>query len=97
MADTQNAVYGQAYSQNIMQLAQQKYSKLASCVYMKPNVKGKTIYIPEYIDYTLPATEKQFIGYFPCGTFITISNDMVFVLDDSSTVTLTNAKIDLNS
>jgi hypothetical protein len=44
MADTQNIIYGQAYSQNIMQLAQQKYSKLASCVYMKPNVKGKTFF-----------------------------------------------------
>ena len=44
MADTQNIVYGQAYSQNIMQLAQQKYSKLMPLVYMKPNVKGKTFF-----------------------------------------------------
>jgi len=44
MADTQNVIYGQAYSQNIMQLAQQKYSKLANTVYMKPNVRGKTFF-----------------------------------------------------
>lgn len=44
MADTQNIVFAQAYSQNIMQLAQQKYSKLMSLVYMKPNVKGKTFF-----------------------------------------------------
>jgi hypothetical protein len=44
MADTQNAIYAQAYSQNIMQLAQQKYSKLINCVYMKPNVRGKTFF-----------------------------------------------------
>ncbi|RTK93051.1 hypothetical protein EKI60_06455 [Candidatus Saccharibacteria bacterium] len=44
MADTQNAIYAQAYGQNIMQLAQQKYSKLASTVYMKPNVRGKTFF-----------------------------------------------------
>ena len=44
MADTQNAVYAQAYGQNIMQLAQQKYSKLINTVYMKPNVRGKTFF-----------------------------------------------------
>jgi len=44
MADTQNQIYAQAYSQNIMQLAQQKYSKLAGTVYMKPSVRGKTFF-----------------------------------------------------
>ena len=44
MADTQNQIYAQAYSQNIMQLAQQKYSKLINTVYMKPNVRGKTFF-----------------------------------------------------
>lgn len=42
MADTQNAIYGQAYSQNIIQLAQQKYSKLYNTVYQRSNVRGKT-------------------------------------------------------
>ena len=44
MADTQNAIYAQAYSQNIMQLAQQKYSKLINTVFIKPNVRGKTFF-----------------------------------------------------
>lgn len=44
MADTQNEIYAQAYSQNIMQLAQQKTSKLLNTVYMKPNVRGKTFF-----------------------------------------------------
>ncbi len=44
MADTQNTIYAQAYGRNIMQLAQQKYSKLISTVYMKPNVNGKTFF-----------------------------------------------------
>ena len=44
MADTQNNVYAQAYAANIIQLAQQKYSKLMPLVYMKPNVKGKTFF-----------------------------------------------------
>lgn len=44
MADTQNEIYAQAYSNNIMQLAQQKYAKLLGAVYIKPNVKGKTFF-----------------------------------------------------
>lgn len=44
MADTQSTVYAQAYGRNIMQLAQQKYSKLLPLVYMKPNVNGKVFY-----------------------------------------------------
>jgi len=44
MSDTQSTIYGQAYSQNIMQLAQQKYSKLINTVFMKPNVNGKTFF-----------------------------------------------------
>jgi hypothetical protein len=44
MADTQSVIYAQAYGQNIMQLAQQKYSKLVNCVYTRPNVRGKTFF-----------------------------------------------------
>lgn len=44
MADTQSVIYGQAYGRNIMQLAQQKYSKLINAVYIKPNVVGKTFF-----------------------------------------------------
>lgn len=44
MADTQNTVYAQAYARNILQLAQQKYSKLLPACYIKPNTKGKVFY-----------------------------------------------------
>lgn len=44
---------------------------------MKKNVRGKKIYIPEFITYTLPATEKQFTGDFPSGSYISIPKDMV--------------------
>ncbi len=44
MADSQNVVYAQSYGKNIMQLAQQKYSKLLQTVYMKPNTPGKVFY-----------------------------------------------------
>lgn len=42
------------------------------------NVKGKKIYIPDHIEYSLPATEKQFTGYFPSGTYVSIPRDMIF-------------------
>jgi hypothetical protein len=41
------------------------------------NVKGKKIYIPENIVYALPATEKQFTGNLPSGTYIKLDKDMV--------------------
>ena len=44
MADTQSNIFAQAFSQNIMQLAQQKYSKLYNTVYIKPNVRGKAFF-----------------------------------------------------
>jgi len=44
MADTQNQIYAQAYGQNIMQLAQQKYAKIANLLYKRENVRGKTFF-----------------------------------------------------
>lgn len=41
------------------------------------NVRGKKIYIPEYINYALPATEKQFTGNFPSGTYVTVDKDLL--------------------
>ncbi|HEC64407.1 MAG TPA: hypothetical protein ENI23_03855 [bacterium] len=45
---------------------------------LKKNVDKKKIYIPEYVKYALPTTEKQFTGFFPSGTCISIPKDMVF-------------------
>jgi hypothetical protein len=42
------------------------------------NVSGKKIYLPDDIHYTLPATEKQFTGNFPSGTYVEVPSDMVF-------------------
>jgi len=44
---------------------------------LKENVEGKKIYIPGYVKYALPATEKQFTGDFPSGTCIISPKDMV--------------------
>jgi len=42
------------------------------------HLKGKEFYIPENITYALPATEKQFTGNIPSGTYITVGKDMIF-------------------
>jgi len=41
------------------------------------NVKGKKIYLPQHVNYSLPATEKGFTGNLPSGTYITIPKDMI--------------------
>ena len=53
MADTQNQIYALAYSQNIMQLAQQKYSKLINCVYRRSNVRGKAFFQDQIGQWTM--------------------------------------------
>lgn len=55
MADTQNTVYAQAYAANVMQLAQQKYSKLMPICYMKPNVKAKVFYQDQIGEWSMSA------------------------------------------
>lgn len=42
------------------------------------HLKGKEFYIPENITYALPATEKQFTGNIPSGTYISIPDNMIF-------------------
>lgn len=40
-----------------------------------PSLKGKGFYIPEYIEYPIPTTEKQFTGNYPWGTRICMLGD----------------------
>ena len=44
---------------------------------LKANVAGKKIFLPDYVNYALPATEKQFTGDMPSGTSIRVTEDMV--------------------
>lgn len=41
------------------------------------NVDGKTIYIPENAHYAIPATEKQFVGNFPIGSYVSVPQDLI--------------------
>jgi hypothetical protein len=43
----------------------------------KIDVEDKKIHIPKYMFYALPATEKEFTGNFPSGSYIGIPHDMV--------------------
>jgi hypothetical protein len=44
---------------------------------IKKKVSGKEIYIPDFIQYSLPSTEKQFTGNFPSGTCVILPKDMI--------------------
>lgn len=44
---------------------------------IRPNIEGKKIYIPGYIEYALPATEKAFTGNFPAGTCIRLDSSIL--------------------
>ena len=39
---------------------------------------GKVIYIPSYINYAFPVTEKQFTGFIPHGSYVVVPDNMVF-------------------
>jgi len=44
---------------------------------IKEKIGGQTVYIPEGVHYALPATEKQFIGFLPNGTYVSVPEDLV--------------------
>ncbi len=44
---------------------------------IKKNVKGKKIYIPENMHYTLPATEKMFTGDLPSGSYVSMKENLI--------------------
>lgn len=47
------------------------------CDDLKKNVENKTIYIPAGVNYGVPATEKQFTGNIPVGTYVETTDDLV--------------------
>lgn len=44
---------------------------------LREKVEGKKIYIPDGVGYALPATQKQFVGNFPAGSYISADKDMI--------------------
>jgi hypothetical protein len=39
------------------------------------NVSEKKIYLPKNITYAVPTSEKDFVGFIPCGSYVTIDSD----------------------
>ena len=46
---------------------------------VRPNVKGKKIYMPDTVDYAAPVSEKKFIGEIPFGSSYTFDSKSVVV------------------
>ncbi len=44
---------------------------------IKAAVAGKKILLPDNIKYALPATEKQFVGGIPAGSYVSVDADMI--------------------
>lgn len=44
---------------------------------IRENVDGKTIFIPVNVHYALPATEKQFTGHLPTGSWVSVPEDLI--------------------
>lgn len=55
MPDTNNVIYSQQYSENIMQLAQQSASKLWEATYQKTNVTGKHFFQDQIGEWNMSA------------------------------------------
>lgn len=60
---------------------------------LRKNVEGKTILIPKNMKYALPATEKQFTGDIPSGSYISVPKDMVVGVQWHN---LKNQRVDLD-
>ena len=45
---------------------------------LRPNVAGKTCFIPPHVNYAIPSSEKQFAGPFPVGSYVSTPSDTVF-------------------
>jgi len=60
---------------------------------IKKNVDGRTIYIPNYINYAVPSTEKMFTGFFPRGSYVTGEEDLIVGIHWTNNV---NRRVDLD-
>jgi len=55
-----------------------KHVKASIIFDLNKKVEGKKIFLPEFVNYALPATEKQFIGNIPSGTYIEVDSNLIF-------------------
>jgi hypothetical protein len=60
---------------------------------LKSKIEGVKFYVPECINYTLPATEKQFTGNFPTGSHVLAPEEMIVGIHWTNTE---NRRIDID-
>lgn len=58
-------------------LTQQALDVVLQSIAESIHVEGKTIYIPANVHYAIPATEKQFMGNFPMGSYAVVPQDLI--------------------
>ncbi len=67
------------WSEKYDQLTQQAFDLVIASITadIKTNVDGKKFFIPAHVFYALPATEKQFTGYLPTGSYVSVPEDII--------------------
>jgi hypothetical protein len=45
---------------------------------IRENVEGETFFIPSYVHYAIPSTEKQFIGNVPANSYVEVDHNLIF-------------------
>ena len=68
-------------------ITQQAYDVVITSIIedIKINVEGKSFYIPDNVFYALPATEKQFTGNLPTGTYVSVPEDIIIGINWQNT------------
>lgn len=71
--------YATSFEFNVTKHAKVVYDTIMESIVadLKKNVKGKKIFLPDNVKYAVPATEKQFTGNIPSGSFVSIPKDML--------------------
>ncbi|SEH08136.1 hypothetical protein [Candidatus Venteria ishoeyi] len=67
------------WSDTLEQTTQQALDTVLAAITdeLRKNLENKLIYIPEHVHYALPATEKQFTGNLPTGTYVAVPQDLI--------------------
>jgi len=86
--DTHSILYkirnGKAYATPFNVDNQEKMKEILEIVLksiafdIEPKVRNKKIYIPEYVLYTFPTSEKNFVGNMPAGSSVVVPNNLIF-------------------
>lgn len=75
---------GKSYVQEYYTNKSKNYEKAYDIIYnsiikdISGNVAGKNILIPDFINYALPTSEKQFLGNVPFGSYVEVDKDIIF-------------------